>query len=409
MLQSIANPWEKCFSRRVPSVLNGLSITVGNLLAQFHKDVETRAVRNGSSQISFHMLSQQLENWKATFRDLATTMRARINEQSKEINRQFVPVITDAMLQAYDDCESEVGPGQFLRMKNIMTRHVDENRVDMFRKSGEAVKASLEELVEETESRMLEQIDQTFRAMKRDYLSAILGQHAAAEDQLPRGARVLRNNITEIVEGTDLIFKKVVGQAPESEPDAESKPVEVAEKTPEDIMDADAGQDASMDPIHQTSLSSTEESDLVTGRTSNGFYGFLEQGAQAANDTTESHPDITACQIPTTTSIVPAEECQNSSPPVPATENQITHENDRMNVDAGERNVTAKFQTSSAADGADGLSEKENDMPDSASTRTEKSIFSETEAYGGNAGEGDEQGQISQEPYNSSHLQGLQM
>ncbi|KAL9618945.1 MAG: hypothetical protein Q9160_006409 [Pyrenula sp. 1 TL-2023] len=111
MLQNVANPWEKCFSRRVPSVLNGLSITVGNVISKFHKEVESRAMRNGSSQASFHMLSQQIQNWKAGFKDLAAAIRARINEQAKEINRQFVPVIADAMLKAYNDCEAETGRG----------------------------------------------------------------------------------------------------------------------------------------------------------------------------------------------------------------------------------------------------------------------------------------------------------
>lgn len=209
MLQSIVSSWEKTFSHRIPSTLDGLPITVENLLAQFHEEVETRVVQNGTPYAMVQMLSQQLQHWQLSFRDIATNMRTRISERSREINRQFVPIITDIMLKAYHACESECGPGLFLRMKQIMTRSVNENRTHMFNQSVDYVRASLEELVEDVESQMLEQSNQTFLSLKGDYVSALLSEQTVNEQQLPR-AVTIRKDIADLVEEAAIIFKKVV-------------------------------------------------------------------------------------------------------------------------------------------------------------------------------------------------------
>jgi hypothetical protein len=110
IIKNIANGWERAFSRRMPSVLNGLANKNGTLLTAFHKTIETRAMRNGTSLASLEMLKQQLPTYKDTFRDLSAVAQAQITTRQKDINREFVPVVAEAMKQAYDDCESESGP-----------------------------------------------------------------------------------------------------------------------------------------------------------------------------------------------------------------------------------------------------------------------------------------------------------
>lgn len=110
IIKNIASGWERAFSRRMPSVLNALANTNGTLLTAFHNTVETRAVRNGTSLASLEMLKQQLPTYKDTFRDLSAVAQAQISTRQRDINREFVPVVAEAMKQAYDDCESEIGP-----------------------------------------------------------------------------------------------------------------------------------------------------------------------------------------------------------------------------------------------------------------------------------------------------------
>jgi len=110
IIKNIANGWERTFSRRMPSVLNGLANKNGTLLAAFHEAVETRAMRNGTSLASLEMLKQQLPTYKDTFKDLSAVAQTQITTRQKDINREFVPVVAEAMKQAYDDCENERGP-----------------------------------------------------------------------------------------------------------------------------------------------------------------------------------------------------------------------------------------------------------------------------------------------------------
>ena len=97
ILKNIANGWERTFSRRMPSVLSGLANKTGTLLTTFHKTVETRAMRNGTSLASLEMLKQQLPTYKDTMKDLSTTAQTQIAARQKDINREFVPVVAEAM------------------------------------------------------------------------------------------------------------------------------------------------------------------------------------------------------------------------------------------------------------------------------------------------------------------------
>lgn len=61
------------------------------------------------------MLQQQLRVYEEIFKDLANAVREAINTQQKDINREFIPVITAAMEPAYSACVEERGT-YFLRI-----------------------------------------------------------------------------------------------------------------------------------------------------------------------------------------------------------------------------------------------------------------------------------------------------
>lgn len=386
MLQNVANPWEKCFSRRVPSVLNGLSITIGNVLGKFHKEVESRAMRNGSSQASFLMLSQQLQNWKAGFKDLAAAMRARINEQSKEINRQFVPVIADAMLKAYNDCEAESGPGQFARMKVIMSNHIDQTRPDMFKRSGDYVRASLEELLDDTEKEMLERGDQTFLAMKRDYLSAVLGQQTTAGEQLPREARLLRTGIHDLVDETEGIFRSVLDSKwnEAGKEDAVDTTQETDNVLPQSSQAADDGTKDHEDQSYLSNIeedeNGPEESQNSPSLTQDALDSMLKESLENHDSHGSDDPDafLEDQAVPAVVNESAIEELQSN--PSTITENKHTNNQDLMQAD-DETTMTEKPQASYATGRSECTSEKENQTPASASPTTAESIFGETDEH----------------------------
>lgn len=55
------------------------------------------------------MLQQQLRVYEEMFKDVANTVRDSINTQQKDTNREFIPVITGAMVPAYNACVEERG------------------------------------------------------------------------------------------------------------------------------------------------------------------------------------------------------------------------------------------------------------------------------------------------------------
>lgn len=108
-MKHIASGWERVFIRRVPSVLANLTRNASNLLKAFHQDVDRRASMTGTGVATLPMLEQQLKVYENIFKDRSATTRENINAQQKEINREFVPVITEAMIQGYTICRDERG------------------------------------------------------------------------------------------------------------------------------------------------------------------------------------------------------------------------------------------------------------------------------------------------------------
>ena len=138
--------------------------------------------------------------------------------------------------------------GQYARMKAMMSRHVEGVRHQMFSDSTNAVQKSLEKLIKDIEDFLLGKADEVFISVKRDYESVVLGRQAATH-QLPREQRQIRADVNNIVEGTELIFKKAVGLEPETPEPAVEDP---EEKAP--VKAEEAVQDVMMDGIEDVEI-----------------------------------------------------------------------------------------------------------------------------------------------------------
>jgi hypothetical protein len=78
-------------------------------MKKFHSDVDKRARRNGGAVASLQMLFHQLPVYCELFKDLATATSTMVANQAKEINREFQPVIMEAVRPAYTQCVDERG------------------------------------------------------------------------------------------------------------------------------------------------------------------------------------------------------------------------------------------------------------------------------------------------------------
>jgi hypothetical protein len=252
IIKHIAAPWEKVFSRRLGLVLSGLSNNAGVLLTTFHNDVERRATKNGASIAAFQMLKQQLPIYKETLKDASSTAKDQITAKQKDINREFVPRITDNMLSVYDTCVNESGSGSYNRMRGHMDRHVETTKATMYRESTENVKSLIKAMLKEAKTLLEEKADEIFMSIKRDYTGVVVGQDGVDESKvLPRDQRVMRKTVLEITDGAEMFFKRALGLEPELElePEVESK---------DEAMD-DVGIDAEDGQLQEDALVSSDE------------------------------------------------------------------------------------------------------------------------------------------------------
>lgn len=103
-------------------VMASFSRNAAACLRKFHKDIESRARQIGAGIAGLHMLQQQVVNYENLLKDLSTTVKDTINTNQKEINREFVPIIEQAMEPAYEQCAAERGklPCSVRNAKTVM-------------------------------------------------------------------------------------------------------------------------------------------------------------------------------------------------------------------------------------------------------------------------------------------------
>jgi hypothetical protein len=109
VIKAIAGGWEKAFVRRIPHILDRVGKDAGKILRKFHAEVEARALKTGVVAPALHMVHSQLSAWERGFHDFATVTRDEMLNQQKDINREFEPVIEEAMTLGYEICVAERG------------------------------------------------------------------------------------------------------------------------------------------------------------------------------------------------------------------------------------------------------------------------------------------------------------
>ncbi|KAI7160752.1 hypothetical protein KC349_g3303 [Hortaea werneckii] len=224
--KQLASAWEKAFQRRLPHILQSFTKTGSAMLKKFHAAVSDRCRQQGQSIARIGMLKTQLGAYDAIVKDMANNMIRQINDGQRDINREFTPVISQAMSPAYDVTAAESGPGCYMRMKNAMHHHVDDNRRFMFDNATKQVQKSIMGLCKKVREQMLNDADQVFLHMQNDYMSIIGG--VRVDTNMSRQERTVRRDIEEKITGADEIFQTVLDMNPEdlkAASSAESDPI----------------------------------------------------------------------------------------------------------------------------------------------------------------------------------------
>lgn len=232
---------------------------VKRLLEAFHEEVEKRAIRNGASIAQFMMLKHNLSGYLEIVKDAAENSKNEIASKQKDVNREFVPVVTAFMQPAYTYCTQESGPGSFKRMKTHMASHIDARKGEMFAKSVEAVRNEITKMLRAAGETLETSVDEVFMPLKRDYIQQVTGVSAAQTERLPREQRRMRKDVQDLVNGAAKRFERVLGLAsPSPEPESASENIDnpaATVKTEAETADLTSSneshidkQDASTDP-----------------------------------------------------------------------------------------------------------------------------------------------------------------
>jgi hypothetical protein len=210
----------------MPGVLNGFHVNIAKILTTFHDEVEGRAVCNGASIASFQMLRHQIAAYKETLREAMTEARNQITEKQRNINREFEPKVLEHMLEIYNTCTNESGPGQYQRMRRSMEQYVNEEKQMMFEDAVDHVRDLAKAMLNEIEVLLLGKVDAVFMTIQRDYRSVVLGQEKGKTyTTLPRDQRAMRKEVLQILDTADTVFKRAVGseREPSSAPSEKSQ------------------------------------------------------------------------------------------------------------------------------------------------------------------------------------------
>lgn len=238
----LASGWERAFQRRLPACFDSFIRTVRALLETFHREATQRARERGSNFHGLTILAQQLHAHAQHIADIRGAVIGLMQDLQRDANRSFTPVIQDEMRPAYEGCVEErgewqqsciarqwqspakaltngryaIGPGSFMRMKNIMVTHVAGRQRAMFRNATDVVQSRLEDMCQHIRQVMEAHVQNMYTRLSRDYLAVLVGTDAASMGtRIPRAELMLRAEMAPLLAEVDEEFAELfTGQVP---------------------------------------------------------------------------------------------------------------------------------------------------------------------------------------------------
>ncbi|EEQ83790.2 uncharacterized protein BDCG_00595 [Blastomyces dermatitidis ER-3] len=191
MMPVLAVGWERSFSRLIPKILTRYSKTTYGYVKALYASLEPRISAGAVGSKIAEKLKVQLPTYRASFKELSAASSKILCESHKAANRAFVPIIAAELGEAYEGCGSAMGRGVYLRMKDIMTQHVEKRRHEMFHKSTEHVKSELEGSIQSVRDYLAMETEKLFQKISWDYKNAFEKSQTAEEKTLNKELRKL--------------------------------------------------------------------------------------------------------------------------------------------------------------------------------------------------------------------------
>lgn len=210
--KQLATGWERAFRRGLPSDLDQFSTKIRVILQSFHREAIQRSQARQDNYHGLQMLAQQLEVHFQRISDLRLAVMNHWQEQQRDANRGFIPIIEQEMMPAYNRCVEEYGPGSFKRMKDIMVGHVSQNRKRIFVDATWSVRRQLEQTCHAVRQILDLYLQDIYTRLSSDYLSVLVGTNVAQIRSLPRVERLLRTDMVPVLAEVDKYFGALFGQ-----------------------------------------------------------------------------------------------------------------------------------------------------------------------------------------------------
>ncbi|KAI0546525.1 hypothetical protein F4679DRAFT_598606 [Xylaria curta] len=232
--RNLATGWERAFNNRLPAHLKGLANEIIVKLRDFHRVAKARAEQYHANISGLVTLSIQILAHERTIQELPETIRDKVTALQRDANREFTPVIRDAMSDAYEICTNECGPGSYARMKDAMISHVESVRGSMFDDATEAVREQLEAMCVSIMQDMTECVQGVFETVCMDYTRTLVGDNLLLGDEVDQPEEIsheeleTRQCVYKILLRADMMF------APES---SESVPADDRANTAKNMFD----------------------------------------------------------------------------------------------------------------------------------------------------------------------------
>ena len=209
ILKRLATTWERTFQSHLPSTIKKHVENSIKLLYNFHEAIRERA-NSGVSLVTLSMLGTQFTNYEQFLQDLEVYIIDKMNELQREANRNFTPIVAEAMHDAYQQCVIDCGQGTYKRMKKYMEDHVERERHRMFDAAFKTVETELDHMCIILQQAMKAEADKISEQISTNYMRVINGIASNQPIHLPSKEEVkLRSEVRDTLSNIAVQLKRI--------------------------------------------------------------------------------------------------------------------------------------------------------------------------------------------------------
>lgn len=101
LIKMIAGDWERIFTHQIPQVMHSYLQKCFTSIEKFHLQIEDYAKEAGKGLALLGILERQLGMYEQHARQVSEEALNQIQTTQRDINREFAPVVMNAMLPGY--------------------------------------------------------------------------------------------------------------------------------------------------------------------------------------------------------------------------------------------------------------------------------------------------------------------